>query len=342
MGRPKPRVELSGIAHPDSVEVGLGATRVPVVHVVVIVNPNATTTAPEIHELVIAAMAGAGSVDVVTTTHRGHAVQAAERARTIGASAVIAYGGDGTVNEVLNGMLGHGATGPGPGPDVPALGIIPGGSANVFARNLGLPADPVRAAGRLLWSLRHGARTRKVGLAVAEDRWFAFNAGLGLDAAVVRGVDEARTRGKRATPARYVRTAVRRFFAEDRRTPAITAHLPDGTEQTGLYLALVTNSSPWTYLGSISVRPTPRSSFDAGLDLVALRDLGVLSTCGHAAMIVLTRHGPVGSSVLSRDDLPSIRLTADRPMPMQIDGEYLGSTQALSLRSVPDAVAVLG
>jgi diacylglycerol kinase family enzyme len=313
------------------------ATTVRHVRVVAVVNPNATSTAVEIREVVLGSLAGSGSVEVVTTTHRGHAIEAAAAARRRGADAVVAYGGDGTVNEVLNGLLGEG-----PGPDVPALGIIPGGSANVFARNLGLPRDPVAATGRLLWALRHGPRTRRVGLATADDRWFAFNAGVGLDAAVVAGVERARTRGKKATPARYVRTAVRQFFAEDRHEGPLTLHLPDGTVEPGLFMLLVTNASPWTYLGPVAVRPTPRSSFDAGLDVAGLRRLSVLGTAGQAAAITLTRIGPMGPNAVVLHDLQGFALTATRPVPFQVDGDYLGERTAITITAVPDAIGVLG
>lgn len=305
-------------------------------HIVVVANPNATTTVPEVREVVIGALSSAGQLTVVTTTHQGHATEAGAHALDVGADAVVAYGGDGTVNEVLQGILRDG-----PAATVPALGIIPGGSANVFARNLGLPRDPVFAAGRALRALRHGPRTRHVSLGVADERWFAFNAGMGLDAAVVDLVEQARHRGKRATPARYVRSAVRAFFSTDRAETPITVTLADGSRRGPLALALVTNCAPWTYLGPVQANPTPRASFDAGLDLVGLTGLSVARTIGHAAAITLTSRGARGRDVVALHDQPSYVLDATQPMPTQIDGEYLGLRTSTRLRSVPDAVRVL-
>ncbi len=177
------------------------------------VNPNATATSRRTRDVLLSALAGAADVTITTTTHRDHAAELGEQARRDRVRAVIAYGGDGTVNEVVNGLLAAG-----PGPDVPLLGVLPGGSANVFARNLGLPNDALSAAGRLIRALDTPARTRSIGLGVANGRWFTFNAGLGFDADTVLAVENARHRGKRATPGLYVRSAVRTYFGQERRT----------------------------------------------------------------------------------------------------------------------------
>ena len=131
-----------------------------------------------------------------------------------GIELVVAHGGDGTLNEVVNGVLAATDGRPGDSLDGPVVGIVPGGSANVFARALGLPVDPMAATARLLEAVGRRA-SRLVGLGHAQPdedgpgRWFTFNAGLGWDAEVVAAVERARAAGREATPLRYVSTAVR-------------------------------------------------------------------------------------------------------------------------------------
>jgi len=301
-----------------------------------VVNPNATSTSRRTRDVLLSALAGAADVTITTTTHRDHAAELAGQARRDGMDAVIAYGGDGTVNEVVNGLLAAG-----PGPEVPLLGVLPGGSANVFARNLGLPNDAISAAGRLIRALDTPVRTRSIGLGLANDRWFTFNSGLGFDADTVLAVENARHRGQRATPGLYVRSAVRTYFGQERRTPLISGDLPDGEHLPELFLAIITNSSPWTYLGRIKIRTAPRSSFEAGLDVVGTTSFGVATTLKHVAEIVGGRQGPRGHDVVHRHDLPWITLHAQSRLPYQVDGDYLGETDRLHCRSVPDAIRVL-
>ena len=137
---------------------------------------------------------------MVETTDRGHAIELGRQAAEEQVDLLITLGGDGTVNEAVNGMLENG-----PGPGRPALAVVPGGSTNVFARALGLPNDPVEATGQILDALRENRR-RAIGLGTADDRWFTFCAGLGLDAEVVaaveHGVEAAGGRPARCSSAR--------------------------------------------------------------------------------------------------------------------------------------------
>jgi diacylglycerol kinase family enzyme len=306
------------------------------VQALVIVNPNATTMRRRTGDVLLAALSARADATIAVTTHREHAVELGAQAARDGVEAVVAYGGDGTVNEVVNGLLVDG-----PGPHVPVLGVIPGGSANVFARNVGLPNDPLEATARLLRALAGPTRRRTVGLGRAGDRWFTFNAGLGLDADTVHAVEQARHRGKRATAGLYVRSAIRSYVRADRRCPPIRGVLPGGEELPEAFLALITNSSPWTYLGPFGVRATPRSSFDAGLDLVATSTLSPLVLLKHVAEILGTRHGARGPDVVHRHDLPWLHLSADTPVAFQADGDYLGTVTDLRCEAVPDALQVL-
>jgi len=330
-----------------------------------IVNPSATTASPRTREVLLAALDGELKLEIVETTHRSHATELARQARGDGLELVIALGGDGTVNEVVNGLLEDGLD------DVPDLAVVPGGGTNVFARALGIPRDPVEATGALLRALREGRR-RSVGLGQVDDRWFTFNAGLGWDAEVVQAVDRRRhdqsqpdgPSSSKATD--YFRAAIRGFFLDtDRRHPALTVHFTDqpgydddpagksanapsgdaasgSAEVSGLHLVMVANTAPWTYLGARPIGPFPRASFDHGLDLYALRTLRTVSTLHQVRQVVSRRNSePRGRAALHHHDLGGFRVSADRPVALQADGEPLGERDEVVFRSVPDALRVV-
>ncbi|GLZ05461.1 diacylglycerol kinase [Actinomadura sp. NBRC 104412] len=307
-----------------------------------IANPKATSTSRRARDLLVRAVSGDLEADVAETAHRDHATELASRAVAENYDVVMAIGGDGTVNEVVNGLLAKG-----PSPDLPALAVLPCGSANVFARALGLPNDPVRATRAVLEALRAG-RGRTIGLGTATHdggtpRYFTFNAGVGLDAEVVREVERRRRAGAAARPSLYVRTALRHFFSgTDRRHPALTLELPGRPPISGLFLAFVSNTAPWTFLGPLPVNPNPRARFGAGLDAFAIRSLRLPPVLGALAGMLTARHRPVrGSKVLNVHDATEVTIRSDRPMAFQLDGDYLGEQRAITFRSVPEAIRIV-
>lgn len=309
-----------------------------------VVNPTATSTTVRTREVIAHALASELDLEVVETEHRGHARDLARRARREGLDAVVTLGGDGTINEVVNGLLDSG-----PGDDVPLLGAIPGGSANVFVRGLGLPAEPIEATGALLEAIGD-KQTRTIGLGTAsfgppgaeQLRWFAFNAGVGIDAEIIESMEQQRTHGSPATPARYLATTLSQFFLHtDRRTPALTVSRPGVPDVTGVYFAMVANTAPWTYFGPIPLDPCPRASFDTGLDLFAARSMAVLATLVQARRMLLRSWTPGRAGLLTLHDQAELTLTADRPTPLQVDGDACGAVTAVRLRSVPLALRVL-
>jgi diacylglycerol kinase family enzyme len=304
---------------------------------IVVVNHKATTTTPRTLDVMLSALRHDLKLEVVETDHRGHAIELARAARRDKVDLVLALGGDGTVNEVVNGLLGEGND-----TFVPKLAIVPGGSTNVLARNLGIPSDPVEATGLLLDAVRTG-RSRPIGLGRLDDRWFTFCAGAGFDADVVRAVEQRRADGKRSSSTLYARAAVRRFFAQgDRKHGVMRLERPGMAPVEGLVLAIVANTAPWTYLGRRAINPTPRASFDDGLDLFALTKLGLPGTLRHLAEITLASHrGARGGDVLVLHDQSELVLRAERPVPVQVDGDYLGERTHLTLRSEPGALAVV-
>ncbi len=303
----------------------------------VVVNYQATTMSQRVRDVLLAALRHDLKVEVAETDHRGHAVELGRQARTDGVELVIAAGGDGTVNEVVNGLLDDEA-----GPTVPDLAIVPAGSTNVFARNLGLPEDPVEATGLVLDAFHAGRRT-PIGLGRLDERWFTFCAGIGYDADVIRAVEDLRARGKRSTLPLYTRTAIRRFFAQPHRRHGQIELERSGAEPIrGISMAVVTNSAPWTYLGGRPLNPTPQASFDAGLDVFALQGLRVFSALRHFAQITLTSdRGPRGGDVVVLHDVAGFVLSAPAPVPMQVDGDYLGERQRMTLQSRPAALHVV-
>ncbi len=162
-----------------------------------IVNPHATSTTRQRRDVIVRALASAVDLEVVETRYRGEATGLAATAAADKFGLVMTLGGDGTVNEAVNGILGSpdDPQARSDAADLPALAALPGGNANVFTRSLQLPSDPVDAAGRLIEDIAAG-RERCIGLGTANGRYFTFNAGLGLDAEVVRAVEGRRARGQ--------------------------------------------------------------------------------------------------------------------------------------------------
>ncbi len=307
-----------------------------------VVNPHATTTSARTREVLASALEGELKLDVAHTHHRGHAAELARQARLDGLDLVVVLGGDGTVNEVVNGLLDRRT----PDAGAPALAVVPGGGTNVFARALGMPRDPVEATGALLDALR-ARRSRTIGLGLAGDRWFTFNAGMGWDAEVVARVDRGR-RQRGTDPQDHLRR-----LRPGRARAVLPAHRPpppgaDGLAARrraapGLHLAIVANTAPWTYLGDRPLLTSPRACFDTGLDLYALTRLRTLST--------LRRGPPPGARPVRRPadgrrGPPGARPARAHPAGRPAGGRpgrrrAAGRAHELTFRSVPDALRVV-
>jgi diacylglycerol kinase family enzyme len=299
-----------------------------------LVNPKATTTSERTRDVLVRALRTEVDLRVEYTRRRGHATALAAEAARDGLELVVTLGGDGTVNEAVNGLITVGES----AMERPALAVVPGGSANVFARALGLPKDWTEGTGVILEALREG-RTRTIGLGRADDRYFTFCAGLGIDAEVVRRVERARLRGRTSTPWLYLRMTVNQYFLEtDRRHPPLTLERPGEPAEAGLANVIVQNTAPWTYLGDRPVNACPDASFDTGLDIMAMRALHVPSTTRTVTQLLSRGGDPHGRRVLSLHDVSSFTLRADRPMAFQLDGDYLGEREKVQFVAVPGAL----
>lgn len=311
-----------------------------------VANPHATTTTAAGRDVIARAMAGEVKLDVLQTERRGHAAEAAAQAVRDGIELVVAHGGDGTLNEVVNGVLAASDGRPGDPLDGPVVGIVPGGSANVVARALGVPVDPMAATARLLEQVSRRA-SRLVGLGHAQPdggapgRWFTFNAGLGWDAEVVAAVERARAAGREATPLRYVSTAMRQYLGQRRRPHSMTVDIAGAAAVADVRLAFVSTTDTWTYLGSRAVRTNPGSVIGAGLGVFGLRDLGAGTVASTLRHILRTGGDPHGRNVLRQDAVGHVRVGADEPVALQVDGEHLGHHRDVRFRAVTGALRVV-
>jgi diacylglycerol kinase family enzyme len=296
-----------------------------------IANPHASRFSGRQRDRVVATLGAAHKVELLQTGHAGQATELARQAVAGGAEVVAVLGGDGTVNEVVNGLRGSAA----------ALGLLGGGRVNVVARGLGLPAHPDRAAGRLVELLAAGAR-RRLTLGVAGERCFALNAGLGLGGAIVREV-ERRQRAKQLYGDRaYVAAGLKALLVDqDRDHPHLTVRLPDGQPPRHGFFALVSNGDPFTYLGRRPFRPTPQATWDGGLDLLVGQTMATRSLARALTGMLSPRPraGYPGMTLLH--DVDGFTLSADIPLPFQLDGEYVGGRTSVTFGCLRSALAVV-
>lgn len=312
------------------------------VRAVLIVNPNATSTTPAGRDLLAHALESRVKLTVAHTDHRGHAIEIARNATHDGVDVVIVHGGDGTVNEVVNGILGD--CSPTPPERGPAIGVVPGGSANVFARALGISSDPIEATNQLvdlLGAYRRGVSWRRIGLMNCGDRWGVFTAGMGVDGDVVAAVEAQRERGRKVTAARYIRVATRAVLASARREPSLTLELPDRDPVTGVHFAFVSNSSPWTYANTRPVWTNPSTTFETGLGVFATTSMNVWANLGLVRQMLSKKPRLEAKHLIRDDDVAWVRVTADTPVACQIDGDYIGLRERMTFTAVPDALNVV-
>jgi diacylglycerol kinase family enzyme len=310
-----------------------------------VVNPKATTTNERSRDVLVRALRSEVDLTVEYTLRRGHAAALTRAAAESGVDLVVTLGGDGTVNEAANGLMTATPAASGrtvaPAYRLPALAVVPGGSTNVFARALGMPRDWADGTSVIIDGIRDG-RYRVIGLGRADDRYFTFCAGFGLDAAVVRRVEQARLRGRTSTPALYVRSMIGQFFSgEDRKSPPLALERPGEETETELGTVIVQNTAPWTYVGDHPINPNPEASFDAGLDVLAVRKLYVPSTVRTVTQIASSKRDPHGKQVLRLHDQAEFTVVAGRPQAFQLDGDYLGERQKVHFLSVPEALRVI-
>lgn len=305
-----------------------------------IVNVSASAVTPRVRVVISEALAARHDLEMVLTAARGHATALAAEAAADGRDAVVVLGGDGTLNEAANGLVGTPT----------ALAVMPGGSTNVFARTIGVLPDPVDATGQLLDTLqaweegREGVR-RRVGMGVVDGRRFLFHLGVGFDAAVIDRVERRGVLKRYAGHPVFVLAAAQTLLrGYDRSRPRFRLESGEGGLETG-YFAVFLNSDPYTYLGRRPLHLAPGTDLDSGLTVVAFSALGVRSLLGVAGRALgsgrrVARH----PRVWSRSGVTSARLVAEAgagPVPYQVDGDYLGLADELTIGHDPGVLDLL-
>jgi len=298
-----------------------------------IVNPYATTVSDRLKNLVVYALRGSYLVDAIDTERRDHATELCREAAREGYDVVVAFGGDGTVNEAANGLAGSATP----------LTCLPGGRANVYCRILGIPADVVDATEHLL-GLADDWRPRPVDLGRLNGRHFLFSAGVGLDADVVERVDahpRLKARGGEYYYA-YVatRTFARRYLLRPRK---LEAQL--GEQRVSGVTVIVQNTAPYTYFGDRRVDIGEGASLDSGdlagvvLTRASPIDVPTITWRALSSRARLARHRRVHA--FSGISTLAVRSLDDRALPLQVDGDYIGEAAEAGFSVVRGGLTVV-
>jgi diacylglycerol kinase family enzyme len=302
----------------------------------IIVNPYATTVSDRLKNLVVYALQGRYDVEAVSTEARNHATEIGREACDGGYDIVVAFGGDGTLNEVANGLAGT---------DVP-VSVLPGGSTNVICRTLGIPNDVVDATEHLL-SLADDFRPRKIDLGNLSGRRFTFGCGVGLDATVVQRVDSHPKLKARAGHYYYAWAAISGFYRRYLHNPVRMSVAVNGDEVDAV-TAIAQNSDPFTYFRSTPIRICEGIAIDDGtlglavLGRAAQRDVPTLIPRLLSGRLRAADHRQIEhfaditqATIRSTSRGPDGEL---RPFPVQVDGDYIGEQTEIELSIEPAAL----
>ncbi|MEY2567526.1 MAG: hypothetical protein QOE35_2055 [Actinomycetota bacterium] len=296
-----------------------------------IVNASASSVTERGRVVIHKALSADHDVETATTSRRGHATRLAQGAAAEGMDAVVVLGGDGTLNEAANGLAGSST----------ALGVLPGGSTNVFARTIAMTNDPIEATGELLGAMARGSR-RRIGLGMVNGRYFLFHVGLGFDAAVVQQVEKRSALKRYAGHPLFAWAAVVTWMRHyDRSRPRFAVRFDDGSVIDDGVFAICLKTNPYTFIGNRPFNVDPAAGLDTGLSMTTFRDLGFLRIVGAAASALSTgRHLARDRCIDRRHDLAGMIVTGHGPFPYQVDGDYLGETESLEFRHQPDCLDV--
>ncbi len=306
----------------------------------IIVNPYATTVSDRLRNLVVYALQGRYEVEAVATEARNHATEIGRQAHDGGYDVVVAFGGDGTLNEVANGLAGT---------DLP-VAILPGGSTNVVSRTLGIPNDVVDATEHLL-SLADEWAPRKIDLGLVDERRFVFACGAGIDATVVERVDAHPKLKSRAGPWYYSWAGVSAFYRSYLVNPVRMRTTVDGAKPVEGVTSIAQNSDPFTYFSNKPIYVCRGIGIDDGtlsltvLKRAAQRDMPVLIP----RLFNMAKPGSTHRQARHFDDVQSATVEsistdkdgAPRPFPLQVDGDYIGERTSIRLGVEPGGLTIL-
>lgn len=298
--------------------------------ILLIVNSFASSVTPRNTVLVHQHLARHHDVQVVETNERGHATRFAQDAAARGLDVVVAFGGDGTLNEVATGLAGSST----------ALAMLPGGSTNVFVRSIGLTNDPMVALAEVTTALDRG-EIATVSLGRANGRYFCFHAGIGYDAAVVEQVERRASFKRLVGQPLFVYAALRTWLVSyDRKFPHFTLDI-DGRHIPNGFFAIVLNSNPYTFVGKRPINLTPEAALEKKLVVVTFRKMT-------SPLLLRTLYGALrkggvspSSGVDIHTDVEHVTVNFPAPFPYQLDGDYLGEMTNLEIRHCPDALRLV-
>jgi diacylglycerol kinase family enzyme len=293
---------------------------------------------PRRERQVLDLLADACDIDLCRTTHPGHAVEIARDAVDAGVDLIIACGGDGTGNEVLNGMsLADGTSG-----QRPTFALLPAGGTNVFCRAIGMRNHLVKATRQLAEALAAG-RSRTINLGRIDERLFMFAAGVGFDGELVRRI-ELRRNGRRPSDLAHLATMMGMLAHERFRfTERMTISIPGSGEELRAGMLMCGNLTPLTYMGALPMHLMPECRLDEGLDFIAPRQIGGVRL-GKATARALRRKTRSTSSDKAPEwfqlhhDVEAFTIRCDDPQPCQVDGEFIGERSSAEFAVVRDTV----
>lgn len=302
-----------------------------------IVNPRASSMTERRRHVIETSLRAGHDVEPVTTTARNHAHELAAAAAADGVDVVVVAGGDGTLNEAAGGLVGSST----------ALACLPGGSTNVFARAVGFGNRLERATERLLVALARGS-IHRIGVGAANDRYFLFHLGAGFDAAVVERIERNPIVKRYAAHPAFALAMVRTLASGfDRREAGL--HVECAGEQHrpahDSFFTVVANVIPYTFVGPRRMILTRDAALDRALAVTSftrftLRD--VASAVGSS--VATARRLGRDPHIVQLRDVDALRISARdprRPVPWQVDGDYLGTVDTLAVRYVPEALSVV-
>jgi diacylglycerol kinase family enzyme len=306
------------------------------VRILLVVNSFASSVTARNTVVVQRALSASHDVEVVETNRRGHATRFAYDAARRGVDVAIGFGGDGTLNEVATGIAGTDT----------ALGVLPGGSTNVFARTLGMPNDPVAAVHCLVAGI-DAKDLRPIGLGRVNGRYFCFHTGIGFDAAVVRAVERRASLKRWLGHPLFMYAGLSTWLTGyDRSHPHFALHTCETAERPSQhcedgYFSVVLNTNPYTYLGNRPLDLSGAASLKDRLVVITFRTLNASAII--SSLMTALRGGGVqpNDHLVEWTDVSELVVNSPTPFPYQVDGDYLGETTRLEFSHVPDAVRLV-
>ena len=299
--------------------------------VTLIVNPVASSVTKRSRQVIQKALSADHDLDVQETKARQDGTGLAAQAAKDGADAVISLGGDGTLNEVANGVLETDC----------ALGVLPGGSTNVFARSIGYPNEAVEATAMLLDSLSEN-KPEKASVGKANGRAFLFHVGAGFDAAVVAKVEEKGKLKRYIGHPLFVASTITTWLGEvDRKRPWFDITTDDDIVIENAQFAVALNCNPYTYMGKRPLDLAPEATLTLDLSLIILTKLSFRKIVPVVVKALRSKDGISNSDATKHlTNVKEVTLSGHRPFPYQLDGEFFDPVSSLELESVRDALKI--